>query len=188
MVGVPGDAVGPEREDRVGLHRRHDRHQLAQRVVERHIGAPAVGKVEEPLFRHPERGAGAGHLDRAQRTEAGARELGVVGALLAPGGMDEDHPLAVGGGRGHDRAAQVGLVIGVGPDAEDGAEVPNRLHAGHDDPEASGSTSTTCPIDPLSVPIGRVAPGHVNGDRRLIGRRLGLCERIGLLACGSSGG
>src|SRR4051794_32740725 len=74
-------------------------------------------------------GAGAGQPSRRP-------PLGIVGAVLAPGGGHAHHPVAGPPGQRHQAGREVGLVVGMGPHAEHGAQrlglrgIADRAHRG----------------------------------------------------------
>jgi hypothetical protein len=124
VVLVPGQAVRTECEDGVRSHLADGGDQPLDRREARSRGAAPVLDAEEPVLLHPE--------DRERRLElalphsrepAGWPCDGIVGPVLASRRRDADHALAGVSGRSHDAARQEHLVVGVGPDAEDGPEV-----------------------------------------------------------------
>ena len=125
VVGVTGHPVRPEREHGVGPDALHDAGQHVDRLAVVDLGAVPV-RVVQPLVlgdsEHRERPLHLGGAYGGQR-RAGRPALLVGGAELAPGGGDADDARAVADGAGHQPAAELGLVIGVRPDAEDGAQL-----------------------------------------------------------------
>jgi hypothetical protein len=152
VVAVAGHAVGPEGDHRVGA-------DLPPDVDDglnggRRVGLTgAVGLVQPVVLVDAQRTEGGGQLVLAQPgCPLDRPALGIGRPLLAPGGGDADDPLAGLTGEGHQGAGQVGLVVGVGPDAEQRAQRPGVL--GLADPQHHSPLST--------VPVG-VARGDAAG-------------------------
>ena len=130
VVGVPGDPVGAEGHDRVRPDLVDDRGDAVGARCAAGPGARPVLVAEPAVLGDAQEGQGLVELAGPQGAEAvGGPALGVVGAVLAAGGGDDDDAVAPLASRQHEPGGQEGLVVGVGPDAEQGA--------GHD------STSTT---------------------------------------------
>ena len=86
--------------------------------------AAAVGVAEPVVFGDAEHAQAGGHLCLANLGQPLRRPANRVGhAQLAPGGRDADHPGAGVDRGGHQAAAEVRLVVGMGPDGHDGAQV-----------------------------------------------------------------
>ena len=131
VVRMVGESLGPEREDRVGLDGSDDVFELGCRFVCRHVGARSVAVVEPEMFGDTEDGQALVELLLADlghdvgREAFGIRRTGLASRC----GHAYDARSGIGG-HGHDSAGEEGLVVGVGPDAEDRPELVNavRIH------------------------------------------------------------
>jgi hypothetical protein len=121
---MAGHAVGAEGQHRVGLHRSHHSGHPAYGLVLVDVGAPAVGIVEPVVLGDAEDRQRGLHLGRTHgRQLRPARPAFLVGrAQLAAGRGDADDVVAGPDRAGHQPGAQVALVVGVRPDAEDRAQ------------------------------------------------------------------
>ncbi len=124
VVGMPGEPVRPEGQHGVRPDPVDDLGEQPHRRRGVGVGAPAVAVGEPVMLADAEDVQTSGQLARPFGGEPvwrpGER---VGGAAFAAGGGHADHALSVAAGQRHQAAGQVGLVVGMGPDSEDGAEL-----------------------------------------------------------------
>nr|WP_211210818.1 BTAD domain-containing putative transcriptional regulator [Sporichthya polymorpha] len=172
VVGVPGLAVGAEREDGVRPDRGDQRRDPGDLRLRVEVGAAAVGQVQPVVLDDAEDGERGRHLRGADGREALRRLLHrVAPGLAAGGGHADDAGAGVAGGR-VDPAAQVRLVVGVGPDAEDRAEVRDRGrqidHAACSSHRSHGGSVTRTAYTALTAPLTASLTATESGTNRAL--------------------
>ena len=124
--------------------------------------------------------AAAASQVRRRPRRSGGQVCGIGGPVLAGGGRHAHDALAAIDGRGHHAGGEVGLVVGVRPDRQDGAQIARgdqRVHR-HDHPGA-GAAGVAAGLVAAAVdravgcgdPDAAVAGGVVAGERRSPARR-----------------
>jgi hypothetical protein len=110
------------------------------RLIERGLHVDIEQPLEVTVLLHAEDLEASAHLVGADLGHALARPAFLVhGAALAPGGGDVDDAVAGCGGQRHQPRREVDIIVRVGPDAEDRAEI---LHGFRRQDTAGGSPSS----------------------------------------------
>lgn len=121
-----GHAVGPEGQDGVGTDAVDEALDVGDGVGVIDLGARPIVVVEPLMLMNAEDLQGAKELGLADSAHGRGRPAHLVeGALLSPGRRDADDARARANRSSHEPGREVGLVVRMGPHAEDGAE---RLH------------------------------------------------------------
>ena len=94
MVGVPGHAVGAERDDRVRSDVVDDPRQPGDRVLRRDVGAATVRVVEPRVLAHPDGGEAGRHLATPDAGEPGGGPPADRGCRVPRRGGDDDDALS----------------------------------------------------------------------------------------------
>ncbi len=125
--------------------------------------APAVGEAEDRVLVDADRGQGGPQLAAPAAGECRPAVGGVGRPLLSGGGRHDHDPLTRLAGPRHQPGREVGLVVWVGPDAEQGAAARGcgrRARSGHGGPAARGR-------DGVPEPAAACSPAPAQDPRRL---------------------